>query len=175
MRRTVRRTVVVDPLSCRSDWIMTSRAFALDQARGLFLVLPGNSACRVWTDPRHHDIVDPRHEFVALAGRRHWTLQTDGDSAQFKRFAVTGGSADRGMDEFMRSDTNDPDVCSASPNSGLTNISKRRSDEVLSRPALPDAVSVGGIFREADRDADIIRDLITCRVEPWSEQTNGGL
>ena len=42
----------------------------------------------------------------------------------------------------MSRDADDPDVCSASPNSGRTNISKRRSDEVAVGPGT-DQYNVG--------------------------------
>jgi hypothetical protein len=158
-----------------ADRILASRAFAFDEPRGLLFVRPCNPAGGISTDAWHDTIVDPRHEFVTLACRCHWTCQTDGDGTEFKRFAMTGGSADRGMDEFVRSHANYA--------RRLFGIAEFWTDEYLKSPigrgavgpTLTNTVSVRRVLREADRDADIIRHDIACCVEPWSEQADGCL
>jgi hypothetical protein len=71
MRRTVRSTVAVNLDSRRPNRILAGHAFAFDQACSLFLVRQHDLARWVGTDPRHHDIIDPSHEFVALGGCCH--------------------------------------------------------------------------------------------------------
>jgi hypothetical protein len=93
----MRSAVTIDPEPRRPHGILARRAFTLNQPRGLFLVLPCDPACGVRTDLRHNDIVDPGHEFLALACGCHRPLQTDGESALFKRLTMTGGGTDRGV------------------------------------------------------------------------------